>query len=506
MSDGARAFDVVVVGAGSAGCVLADRLTADGTTSVALVEAGGPDKKQEIHIPAAFSKLFKSEYDWAYETEAQPRLQNRRLYWPRGKVLGGSSSLNAMIYTRGHANDFDEWQRRGNAGWGYADVARHFDDAQLCSELRTKNPLSQAFVRACEEIGIPRNDDFNGPSMEGAGFFHVTQRGGKRRSCAVAFLKPALKRPNLTVLTHAQTTRVLFDGKRATGIEYVHDGQTHRLHANREVILSGGAINSPQLLMLSGVGAADDLRKHGIGVVADLPGVGANLQDHLVTGAVHASTQPISLASGESIGNILRFLVLRKGMLTSNVAEAGAFIRTTPDAPSPDIELIFGPVYFMSHGFANPKGHGFTVGAVLMHPKSSGTIRLASSDPLAAPLIDPNYLADGDDLRLLVRGAELCRRVAGAKAFDPFRGEEIWPGKSDLETHVRATSETLYHPVGTCRMGHDELAVVDDRLRVRGVDALRVIDASVMPSIVTGHPNAAIIAIAKKGAELIAAG
>ena len=496
MSD---AFDYVVVGAGSAGCVLANRLTADGVTTVALVEAGGPDKKQEIHIPAAFSKLFKTSYDWAYETEPQPRLHDRKLYWPRGKVVGGSSSMNAMIYTRGHPHDFDAWQQRG---WSWREVEPLFDSADLCSELRTKNPLSQAFVEACVETGIPRNDDFNDGSMDGAGFFHVTQRNGKRRSCAVAFLAPALKRPNLTLLTHAQTTRVLFDGTRAAGIEYVHDGETKQLRANREVILSGGAINSPQLLMLSGIGAADELHKHGIDVVADLPDVGKNLQDHLVTGAMHVSTKPVSLAKAESIGNIVKYLLFRKGMLTSNVAEAGAFVRLRAGAPAPDIELIFGPTYYMSHGFANPKGHGFTVGAILLHPKSSGTIRLQSRDPLAAPLIDPNYFADDDDATLLREGVELCRRVARAKAFDAFRGEEVWPGGADLDTHVRATSETLYHPVGTCAMG----TVVDEQLRVRGVDALRVIDASVMPSIVSGHPNAAVIMIAENGARMIGRG
>ena len=499
MSNG-QSFDYIVVGAGSAGCVLASRLSEDGA-AVALVEAGGRDNKTEIHIPAAFSKLFKSAYDWAYFTEEQPHLNNRRLYWPRGKVLGGSSSINAMIYTRGHPRDFDAW----SDGWQWADVAPAFDKVRLdvCS-LRTPNPLSEAFLRACEEEGIPRNEDFNGATMDGAGFFHVTQTNGKRCSCAAAYLKPALRRKNLTVFSHAHTTRVLFDGTRATGIEYVHKGTKMRLHAREEVILSGGAINSPQLLMLSGIGAADDLRKLGIDVIADLPGVGKNLQDHLVGGVTHQSTKPVTLAGAETIANLFRYLVFKKGMLTSNVAEAGAFIRSSNNPPVPDLELIFGPVYYMNHGFANPPGHGFTVGAILLHPKSRGSIALRSSDPLEAPRIQPDYLSDPGDFRVLKEGVGRCRRIARAKAFDEFRGEEVWPGdraKTDagFESFIRDTSETLYHPVGTCRMGD----VVDDHLRVRGVDRLRVIDASVMPTIVTGHPNAAVVMIAERAGDMI---
>jgi choline dehydrogenase len=491
-------FDYVIVGAGSAGCVLADRLSEDGKTTVALIEAGGPDKKQEIHIPAAFSKLFKGPCDWAYFTEEQPHMNNRKLYWPRGKVLGGSSSMNAMIFTRGHCGDFDEWQREGNDGWGASDVMPLFDRMKLdVSELRTKNPLSEAFVRACGEDGIPRNDDFNGASQEGAGFFHVTQSNGKRCSCAVAYLKPAMKRPNLTVLTNTQTTRVLFEGTRAVGVEC----GSMRLRADREVILSVGAINSPQLLMLSGVGAADELRKHGIDVVADLPGVGKNLQDHLVGGVTYASTKPVTLAGAETIGNLLQFLFLKKGMLTSNIAEAGAFIKCGDSPTRPDIELIFGPTFYMNHGFDNPPGHGFTVGAILLHPKSRGTITLRSSDPLAAPAIQPSYFSDPADLQLLREAVERCHRIAQAKAFDEFRGAEVWPGEraADMDNFVRDTAETLYHPVGTCRMGD----VVDDRLRVRGVENLRVVDASVMPTIVTGHPNAAVVMIAEKASDLM---
>jgi len=470
-------FDYVIVGAGSAGCVLANRLSARDAT-VALVEAGGPDKRQEIHIPAAFSKLFKGPCDWAYYTEEQPHLDNRKLYWPRCKVLGGSSSMNAMIYTRGDAHDFDSWNADG---WRWADVAPIFDRTLLdVSALRTVNPLSEAFVRACGESGI---DD--------AMLFDVTQRNGKRCSTAVAYLKPDLGRKNLAVHTHTQTTRVLFDGTRAVGIEAVRNGERIVLRAEKEVILSGGAINSPQLLMLSGVGPAGD--------VADVPGVGQNLQDHLVTGVMHACTQPVTLAGAETLANLFRYLFFKRGMLTSNVAEAGAFVRVRGDAPAADVELIFGPTYYMSHGFQNPKGHGFTVGAILLHPKSRGAIRLNSSDPLAPPAIDPNYLDDPDDLEVLKEGLQLCHRVANSAAFDAYRGAEVWPGGQELEPFIRATAETLYHPVGTCAIG----SVVDDRLRVHGVEALRVVDASVMPSIVTGHPNAAVVMIAEKAAELI---
>jgi choline dehydrogenase len=512
-------FDYIIVGAGSAGCVLAKRLSEDGAATVAVVEAGGPADRKEIHIPAAFSKLFGSECDWAYRTEPQQHLNGRKLYWPRGKVVGGSSSINAMIYTRGHRNDFDGWSRAGCEGWSYADALRVFTRIErrgndsggildVC-DLRSTNPLSHAFVDACVENGIARNPDFNGDSIEGAGFFQVTQRNGKRHSCAAAYLQPALQRQNVTLFTHALTTRVIVEGGAAAGIEYVHNGSTNQLHARREVILSGGAVNSPQLLMLSGIGPAADLERLGIEVTADLPGVGRNLQDHITAGAIHHCTQPVSLAGAESFRSILRYLVRGDGMLASNIAEAGAFV-TTNGSPTPDIELIFAPSFFMNHGKGNPKGHGFTVGAVLLHPKSRGSIRLRSADPQQSPSIQPQYLSEPEDLRSLVSATRLCRRVARAKAFDGYRGEEVWPGSQnesddEIAAFIRNHTETLYHPVGTCRMGNDDESVVDSRLRVRGVESLRVIDASVMPSIITGHPNAAVVMIAERGAELITA-
>ncbi len=517
-------YDYVIVGAGSAGCVLASRLSEDPNVSVLLLEAGGPDNKQEIHIPAAFSKLFKTPFDWNYETEPQPHLKNRKLYWPRGKMLGGSSSMNAMMYIRGNRHDFDEWGELGNPGWAFADVLPYFKKAEHyerggsdytggsgplnVAALRSMNPLTRVFMDAAVEAGLPRTDDFNGRTQEGVSATLVTQKGGQRNSTAVAYLRPAMKRPNLTVQTQAQAAKVLVEGKRAVGVAYLRGGAREEARANREVILCGGAVNSPQLLLLSGIGPADHLKALGIEVVADLPGVGQNLQDHLATGVMYHCTQPITLASAEKLGNILNFLLFKKGPLTSNVAESAAFLKTRPDLMVPDIELIFAPSFFLEHGFANPPGHGFTIGVVLLHPESKGSLTLRSTNPTDPPVIQPNYLASENDVKVMVEGLRRARQIGQAKAFDAYRGKEFMPGEeaqsdADLEEFLRTRAETLYHPVGTCKMGEDALAVVDADLRVRGVEGLRVVDASVMPTIISGHTNAPTIMIAEKAADLI---
>ncbi len=519
-------FDYVIVGAGSAGCVLASRLTAGGQRSVLLLEAGGEDKKGAIQIPAAFSKMYKTEVDWNYTTEPEPEMDRRAMYWPRGKVLGGSSSINAMIYMRGHALDYDHWAALGNPGWSWAEVLPYFKKSENqargasdyhgvggpwnIADLRDPNPLSLAFLRAAQECGYALNPDFNGPYQEGFGLHQVTQIGGRRQSLAAAYLKPARSRPNLKVEVNALATRILFDGRRAAGVRYLQNGQEKEARAAREVILSGGTINSPQLLLLSGIGPAGHLAEMGLPVVCDLPGVGQNLQDHLIAGAVYACSQPVSLAQAEKLGQVLKFLLQGKGMLTSNVAEAGGFIKTSPDLPAPDIQFHFAPAYFLDHGFTRFEGDGFSVGAILLRPHSRGCLRLKSADPQAAPAILANYLAEPGDLDTLFQGVQAARQIAHADALAPYRKAEIIPDDSmrtdeAVRQAIRHYAGTLYHPVGTCKMGSDPLAVVDAQLRVRGVEGLRVIDASIMPTIPGGNTNAPTVMIAEKGADLILA-
>jgi choline dehydrogenase-like flavoprotein len=519
-----RIYDYIIVGAGSAGCVLANRLTEDPKVKVLLLEAGGPDARKEVHIPVAFSKLFKTPCDWAYYTEPEPQLGNRGLYWPRGKVLGGSSSINAMIYIRGHRYDYDHWRDLGNAGWGYQDVLPYFRKSEAqengasefhgtagplhVTNLRFVNPLSEAFVAAAGQCGYPRNPDFNGAQQEGFGLYQVTQFQGKRCSAADAFLNPARRRPNLTVRTGVQVFDIIFEKRRAVALSIQQGQGSTQERAEREIILCAGAIGSPQLLMLAGIGPADHLRSLGIPVTLHLPGVGANLQDHVAVPLVYECTQPVSLANAESVKSLARYMCFKDGMLTSNVAEAGGFTTTSSSAPAPDLQFHFGPGYYVNHGFAKFKGHAFTLGPTMIRPYSRGRISLRSSNPLDAPVIQANYLSDSRDGEVLLKGLKLARELAAAQAFAKYRGREIHPGAeaaSDdgLRSHIAQYGETLYHPVGTCKMGSDDQAVVDSELRVRGVEGLRIVDASIMPTVPGGNTNAATMMIAEKAADLI---
>ncbi len=516
--------DYVIVGAGAAGCVLADELSRTGA-SILLLEAGQPDRNINTKIPAAFSKLFKSKHDWNYETVPQPELNNRRLYWPRGKMLGGSTSMNAMIYQRGHRATYDQWAAAGNIGWGYTDLLPTFvglEDQERgasdfhgvggglrVADLRTVNPLSEAFVDAAVSAGFERNDDFNDATQTGFGTYQVTQRDGRRESAATAFLKPAMARPNLTVLTGAHAVEVVIRQGKAVGVEYADKHGRHVGYASREVILCGGSINSPQLLLLSGIGPAQQLQGFGLNVAVDSPQVGKNLIDHLVCGTSYAVNQPISLAHAETLKPVVEYARSRTGMLTSNVAEAGGFVQLD-DGPVPEIQFHFGPVYFIDHGFESPKTDGMSIGATLVDVASRGEITLASADPFAAPRIDPGYLSDERDLWRLVEGCKLARNLAAEAPLAGFTTHEFLPG-SHITTddqwaeHVRAISESLYHPVGTCAMGPGDDAVVDTELRVRGVDGLRVADASVMPSIINANTQAITMVIGKRCADFILA-
>ncbi len=514
--------DYVIVGAGAGGCVLADQLSKTGAT-VILLEAGKPDRNPNAKIPAAFSKLFRTKNDWNYWTVPQTELGDRQLYWPRGKLLGGSTSINAMIYQRGHRHTFDSWATAGNDGWGYGDLLPAFmelEDQQRgpsdfhgaggglsVSDLQTVNPLSEAFVDATQSMGFARNDDFNDDTQSGFGIYQVTQRDGVRCSAATAFLKPAMRRDNLSVHTGAHATRVVFRNGRAIGVDWTDGLGVHRATASTEVILCGGAINSPQLLMLSGVGPAEHLSSLGIAVEHDSPNVGKNLIDHLACSVIFTVDEPISLAHAESVRPVIEYLTKRTGHLSSNVGEAGGFV-TLGDGPMPDMQYHVAPGVFLDHGFDRPDIDGITLGATLVDVKSIGEITLDSADPLAHPRIDPRYLSDPADLWLLVEGCKLAREIAAEPALARYVSDEYLPGSSistdaDWEAHVRERAESLYHPVGTCAMGPSAEAVVDPTLSVNGVDGLRVADASVMPSIVNANTQAISMVIGKRAADFL---
>jgi choline dehydrogenase len=520
-------FDVVVVGAGSAGCTLAGRLTEDPSLRVLLLEAGGSDDVLEVQIPAALYKVWRTRRDWNYATDPQPGLGGRSLFWPRGKLLGGSSSINAMIYVRGAAADYDEWaQLTGDDAWAYANVLPLFrrgeDNARgadrfhgvggplRVEDLRSPHRWTKAVVESAVAAGFRANGDFNGVRQEGVGTYQVTQKRGRRWSAADAYLRPALDRPNLTVLTGAQVTRVLLDGGRASGVEYLTRGQRHTAHAGAEVVLAGGAINSPQLLMLSGIGPAGHLREVGVEVRHDLPGVGSGLQDHPLVPTIWHVRSGKSLFRAESPAGYAQWFGARRGPLTSNLAEAGLFTRSDDALPEPDLQYHFLPVKFWRQAEVDPDVDAFTAATVLVHVHSRGTVRLRSADPTWAPAIDAGYLTDPRDLDALVTGMERARDIAAVGPLARVLAEEWSPGgtvrgREALRAKARETLESLYHPVGSCRMGTDDAAVVDSQLRVRGVDGLRVVDASVMPTLVRGNTNAPTIMIAERASDLIKA-
>ena len=523
--------DYVIVGAGSAGCVLASRLTENPSTQVLLLEAGPPDDADEIHIPAALNLLFKTTYDWDYQTVAQPRADGRSIYWPRGRMLGGSSSMNAMIYIRGSRYDYDTWRDEyGCEGWGYHDLLPYFVRAEgnsrgasafhgaagpLCvQDPRHKSALTRAFVEAARRCGAEANDDFNGPRQDGVGFYQVTQKGGRRWAAADAYLHPAAQRPNLTIQADARATAVIFEGGRAVGVRYLHHGASEVARAEQEVILAGGAIGSPHLLMLSGVGPGDHLREHGITVLADSPGVGANLSDHPIVTAMWSTPRSRGLWEQAGPRQLARWQLNHSGPLSSNVAEAGGFSRSDPALTAPDLQWHALPVPYANGGLADPASRAMSLLIALVAVGSRGAIRLRSDDPRHKPAIDPAYLSDNADIRPLLRGLEMAREFAAARPMSKLCKGEIAPGaaatEAELTEFIRRDLGTLYHPVGTCAMGGDSrlaasrlTSVVDLELRVRGVDGLRVVDASVMPAVPRGNTNAPTIAIAERAADLI---
>ena len=529
-------FDYVIVGGGSAGSTLASRLSEDPDVTVCLLEAGGQGDGVLVRAPAGIAVMLPGRpkiNNWAFQTVPQAGLKGRRGYQPRGKALGGSSAINAMLYTRGHRSDYDDWANLGCEGWSYQDVLPYFlrseanergadswhgDSGPLqVSDQRSPRPISHAFIQAASELQFRTNDDFNGPEQEGVGLYQVTQfhnreRNGERCSAAAAYLHPNAGRPNLTILTKAHATKIEFEGKRATGVRYRVGGAEKRIEAKREIILCGGAFNSPQLLQLSGVGRPDDLRRHGIGVVHELPGVGQNLRDHLdfILAYKSKDTDLLGIGAAGTVALVKHILQWRKdgtGLIASPGAEVGAFLKTDRSLARPDIQLHFVVSIIDDHARKLHLGYGYSCHVCVLRPRSTGEVFLESADPMAAPGIDPRYLSDAEDLQVLIKGAKMTRAILEAPAMAKFRHKEIYTkdGMSDAEweDHIRSRADTVYHPVGTCKMGVDEMAVVDPQLRVRGVEGLRVVDASIFPTLIGGNTNAPTIMIAEKAADMI---
>jgi choline dehydrogenase len=525
-----EAFDFVVVGAGSAGCVLANRLTASGRHRVLLLEAGPNNLHPWLHIPLGFGKLFSDRrFNWCYATEPQPGCHNREVIAPRGKVLGGSSSINGLIYIRGQAEDFNHWRQLGNAGWSFDDVLPYFRKAEDnergadefhgaggplgVSDLRDRHPLDEAYVEAALQCGYPRNDDFNGATQEGAGYYQTTMRNGVRSSTAAGYLKQARRRANLKVVANALTTRILFDGRRATGVEYLIGNNKHSARADVEVIVASGAFNSPQLLQLSGIGPAPLLQSFGIPVIADTPGVGDALNDHFSGRIRLRCKEPITLNDAVrnwagKLAHGLHYILTRRGYLAVPAVSAACFVRAHPASETPDSQCSISLFSAGTIGGELDPFPGVTGNCVLLRPESRGFVRIKSADPRAAPAIHPNYLATRKDCETIVAGVSAMRRIFQAPAMARHIAEEIEPGKQcdnddELLDFIRRRGSTTYHPVGSCRMGQDQNAVVDERLRVRGLSGLRVVDASIMPAVVSGNTNAATIMIGEKGAAMI---
>jgi choline dehydrogenase len=525
-------FDYVIVGAGSAGCVLANRLSADGRSRVLLLEAGPADRYPWIHIPIGYAKtMFHPRYNWGFHTEPEPHMGGRRMYWPRGRVLGGSSAINGLIYVRGQPADYDAWAAAGNEGWSWNEVLPHFirmernsrgasewhgaDGPQWCSDIRARHELMDAIIAAGGELGVARNDDFNGARQEGVGYYQLFTRDGWRCSSASAYLRPARRRPNLQVRTEAQATRVLFDGRRAAGVAYRHGDRTREARASREVILCAGAVQSPQLLELSGVGDASRLAALGIPVVADLPGVGENLQDHLQLRLIYKVARPIT--TNDDLGSVtrriaigLRWLFRRDGPLAVGINQGGLFTRLMPGAATPDIQFHFATVSAEVAGGPPHPWSGCTFSVCQLRPESRGSIHAASADPMQAPAIRANYLSAAIDRHYAIEAQRYARRLAATHALRPLLAGEYRPGPgaaSDeaLLESARRYGQTIFHPSGTCRMGRDPAAVVDPALRVHGVAGLRVADASIMPTLVSGNTHAPVVMIAEKAAALVLA-